>query len=232
MSARGNTRTQFRIGQISADLPNQLIGRAEESGFFVLPVERKEFLGSRGEHEGADRRYLEAASSVVVTVAPGKENQCDASPGYRSSVFIAPNGRYWKPIAPTMAMGVFVPQGSEESDPKAGVDELVHKFQTAVPFAMPNEHDIRLESGAVSLGQGDRSVHRRIEGRGKQSDCLCSRSLEFGDVDPPVAEAGIGDGYQPAEAAPDRQISIGSKWIVVVVEYDPTGASPARGSDG
>jgi hypothetical protein len=97
---------------------------------------------------------------------------------------------------------------------------------------MPNEHDIRLEPKAFSLGQGDRSVHRRIEIRGEQSDRLGSRGLEFSDVDLPIAEAGVGDRYQLAEPAPNWQISIGSKGIVVVVKHDPTAGSLARGSEG
>jgi hypothetical protein len=116
MAARGNARTQLRIGQISTDLPDQLIGRAEKSGFFILPVEREQLLGSRGKHEGADRWYLEAASGVVVTVAPGKENERDASPGYGSGVFITPDVRDWKAINPPMAMGVPIPQGSEQPE--------------------------------------------------------------------------------------------------------------------
>jgi hypothetical protein len=39
VAGRGNTRTQFRIGQISPDLPNQLVGCAEKGGFFVRAVE-------------------------------------------------------------------------------------------------------------------------------------------------------------------------------------------------
>ena len=45
---------------------------------------------------------------------------------------------------------------------------------------MPNEHDIRLEPKAFSLGQGDRSVHRRIEIRGEQSDRLGGHALGRG----------------------------------------------------
>jgi hypothetical protein len=165
MAGRCDTPPQFRIGHVSPNLRNQLIGRAEEGRFLVLPVKREEFLGSRGEHERANRRYLEAAPSVVVAVTFGKKDKCDTSGGDGASVVIAPNVRDWKPIAPTMAGCMFLPRSSEQAKPNAGVDEPVYKLQAIVWLAMPNKHDICFEALSVSLGEGDRSMYRRLEVR-------------------------------------------------------------------